>query len=313
MTRSLLKKVVQITLLTVLALLVTTTSAWAKPSLKVVTSTSDLAAIVAAVGGERVEVTSLAKPTEDPHYVDPRPSHALKLNKADLLVVNGLQLEIGWLPGLIVQARNEAIQQGSQGYLDASTVVELLQVPTQAIDRSQGDVHPGGNPHYTPDPRRGKVIARALSKRLAALDPKGKSYYEGRLGELEEALDEVSERYQKKFAALPAEKRRVVTYHASTIYISDWLGLKELIQVEPKPGISPNPKHIARVLTTMREQGARVIFQESFYPSKASAQLAELAKGEVVLIAGGTDITSGESYVQRVEKMAQAIYAAVSR
>lgn len=304
-------------LLVLVATLLWTTQAMAK-TIKVVTSTPDLAALTVAVGGERVKVTSLARHTEDPHYVDAKPSHVIKLNKADLLLVNGLELEVGWLPGLITQARNEAILPGASGsgvsgYLDASTVVELMQVPTQAIDRSQGDVHPGGNPHYLHDPRRALVVADAITTRLIKLDPKGKEAYAKNLKTFKKDLNEAMEGIDKKFSTLSSDKKKVVTYHASTIYISDWLGLTEVIQVEPKPGIAPTPKHVARVLKAMRSHTARVIFQESYYPRKTSNKLAELAKGEVVVIAGGTDISDGETYIARTKAMADAIYAALSR
>lgn len=280
--------------------------------LKIVATTPDLAALALAIGDTHVEVTALASATEDPHYVDPRPSHVLKLNKADLLVVNGLELEVGWLPGLVVQARNKNIQQGAQGYFDASTVVELLQVPTIAIDRAQGDIHPGGNPHYTHDPRRARDIVKALAKRLAKLDPAHEDDYAANARNLVKQLEELADDYQKKFAKLSSTQRQVVTYHASTIYISDWLGLDEVMQVEPKPGIAPNPKHVAAVLKTMRTREVRLIFQESYYPKKASKKLAQLAKGELVVIAGATRIDKGETYIERVQKMADAILKAAS-
>lgn len=280
---------------------------------KIVATTPDLAALALAIGKEHVEVTALASPTEDPHYVDPRPSHVLKLNKADLLLVNGLELEVGWLPELVVQARNKKIQQGAPGYFDASTVVKLLQVPTTAIDRAQGDIHPGGNPHYTHDPRRARDIVIALSKRLAELDPAHEDDYASNAKELSTKLEEVATSYQEKFSKLSKTQRQVVTYHASTIYISDWLGLDEVMQVEPKPGIAPNPKHIAAVLKTMRTREIRLIFQESFYPKKASKKLAQLASGELVVIAGGTRIDKGETYIERVTKMADAIFEAASK
>ncbi len=297
-----------------LAIVLFAHSAWAKgKKIRVVTSTPDLAAITMAIGGEHVEVTSLARHTEDPHYVDPRPSHIVKLNKADLLVVNGLELEVGWLPGLVVQARNKNIQAGAQGYLDASSVVKLLQVPTQAIDRSQGDIHPGGNPHFTYDPRRALNIAAAVEKKLAALDPDHKKDYAKNNESFSSDLGTVIKTYEDKFAKLSSEQKQVVTYHASTIYISDWLGLKEVMQVEPKPGIAPNPKHIATVLTAMRKQNVHLIFQESFYPKKASQKLAQLAKGDLVVIPGGTNVSDGQTYIKRIKTMADAIYKAASK
>ena len=280
---------------------------------KIVATTTDLAAVAAEVGGEHATVAALARASEDPHYVDAKPSHIVKLNKADLLVLNGLELEVGWLPNLIERARNNKINVGASGYFDASTAVSLLQVPTGKIERSMGDVHPGGNPHFMIDPRRGAKVALALGERLARVDPKHDAYYRKRAAAFSARLDAMAKKQTARFASLPADKRDVVTYHASTIYLSDWLGLTELIQVEPKPGIAPNPKHLARVLGTMRENQCKVIFQEEYYPQKSSAKLAELAKGELVVIAGGTPgYTSKNAYEARIEKVADKIYAVLS-
>lgn len=288
-------------------------AAWAAGKVKVVCTLPDLAAIASAVGGDRVVVTALARPSEDPHYVDARPSHIIKLNKADLLVVNGLQLEVGWLPNLLTRARNGKIQPGAPGYLDASTVVDLMQIPTMRIDRSMGDIHPGGNPHYTFDPRRAISIARAVGGVLARIDPSSSAQYEARAAAFIAQLEALARKHRARFAKLPADRRRVVTYHASTIYLTDWLGLTEVIQVEPKPGIAPNPQHVARVLKTMRARGAKVIIQEEFYPRKVSAKLTELAGGELVVIQGGARVGDGQTYVQRIDAMAEKIHAAFKK
>jgi len=281
---------------------------------KIVATTTDLAAISAEVGGDLVTVAALARATEDPHYVDARPSHIVKLNKADLLVLNGLELEVGWLPNLIERARNSKINVGSTGYFDASTAVSLMQVPSIKVERSMGDVHPGGNPHFLIDPRRGADVASALGERLARVDPKHAAEYRKRAKALSARLSKMAKEQRARFDKLSPAQRRVVTYHASTIYLSDWLGLTELIQVEPKPGIPPNPKHLARVLGLMREKSCDVIFQEEYYPQKSSAKLAELAKGSLVIIAGGTaDYTAARAYEKRLQKVADQIHATLSK
>ena len=154
----------------------------AQAKLRVVTSLQDLASIADAIGGERVETFALAKGYQDPHFVDAKPSFILKLSRADLLIVAGLELEIGYLPPLIDQSRNERIHPGSPGYLDASTGCDILQRPTQAVTRAMGDVHPYGNPHYWTDPENGRVIARAIAAKFIELDPAGKATYDARLG-----------------------------------------------------------------------------------------------------------------------------------
>src|SRR5688572_16539722 len=166
----------------------------AEASARVVATTPDLAALVRAVGGDLVEVTSLSSASQDPHYVDPRPSLLIPLSKADLLVVNGLQLEAGWLPPLVTNARNTRIQPGSDGYLDASQYVQKLEVPASA-DRSQGDIHPGGNPHFTFDPRAAKHVVAAIAERLARIDPDHAGDYRESSAAFTAELDRIAEKW----------------------------------------------------------------------------------------------------------------------
>lgn len=274
----------------------------------VVATLPDLGALARAVGGDRVQVTVLASPAEDPHYVDPRPSFILALNKADLLLLNGMQLEAGWLAPLLVQARNGRIQAGAPGYLDASTVVQPIEVPA-TVDRAQGDIHPGGNPHFLFDPRAAQPIARLIGQRLAAVDPPNAALYQARAEAVATELKGLAEAQRARFAALPVEKRRVVAYHRSLGYLVQWLGLTQVQTVEPKPGIPPNPAHTAQVLQTMKATGARVILQESYYPARVSKTLARLVKGEVLQLAGGTP--KGGRYVDRIKALTDAIHAAL--
>ena len=294
-----------------LIVLLASSMAFGAGKLKVVATLPDLGAIAAHVGGEHVEVAVLARPTQDPHYVDAKPSHIVKLNQADLLALNGLELEVGWLPGLVERARNPKINPGAAGYFDASTAAKLLQVPGTKIDRGMGDVHPGGNPHYLLDPRRGADIARALAARMGRVDAAHAALYRARGEELAARLDALAAGQQARFAALPESSRRVVSYHASTIYLTQWLGLEEIIQVEPKPGIAPNPKHLALVLTTMRSKSCSVIIQETYYPQKSSAKLAELAKGKLVILEGGASSLQPGAYEARITRLADALYAAL--
>ena len=294
-------------LVTLLVLLVPLDAA----ALSVVATLPDLGAIAKTVGGAAVEVTVLASGKQDPHYVDPRPSLMLPLRRADLLLVNGLQLEQGWLPPLIQGARNASIQVGTQGYLDASFFVQRLQVPTTRVSRAMGDVHPGGNPHFTHDPRQGARIATAIGRRMAQLDPAHAKGYIARAKALSTRLAKLVATQRARFAKLPASKRKLVSYHRSLGYLYQWLQLTEVATIEPRPGIPPSPGHTAKVMTTMRQTGVRVIAQESFYPRRVSQTLTRLVKGSVVVLPGGAK--PGETYEARARRTAEVLHAALSR
>jgi zinc/manganese transport system substrate-binding protein len=283
----------------------------AQAKVKVTATLPDLAAIAMAVGGDEVEVTSLASPKIDPHYVDPRPSLVIQLARADLLILNGLELEASWLDPLLTQSRNARIQSGAPGYLDASTLVELMQVPGRRIDRSMGDLHPGGNPHFTFDPRRGASIAVGVGERLAAIDPSKAETYRTRANAYAGKLLALASEQAARFRALPDDKRRVVAYHRSLAYLEDWLGLEEVITVEPKPGIPPDPGHVARVLKTMKAKSVNVIVQESYYPANTSRTLAKLTKGHLVVLDGGTELAKGDTYEARVRRLADSLFGAI--
>ncbi|MFN7131832.1 MAG: metal ABC transporter substrate-binding protein [Myxococcales bacterium] len=281
-----------------LSLLLLPTSAQA---LNVVATTPDLAAIAKEIGGAHARVTALALPTQDPHFVDARPSLVLEVNKADLLLVVGLELEVGWLPTLITGSRNGRIQQGSRGYLDCSQYVKLLDVPKQKIDRSMGDVHAGGNPHYTYDPRAVVNVARGIAARMGEFDPEHRADYEKNLADFLTRLEAAREGWEKRLA--PWRGQPIVAYHMSWSYVADWLGLKQIAFLEPKPGIPPNPTHVAMVLTLARKNAVKVLVQEEFYPDTASALVAGKIPAALVKVPGGTDFRGGQSYLQFIETM----------
>ncbi|MFT3771398.1 MAG: metal ABC transporter substrate-binding protein [Minicystis sp.] len=283
----------------------------AEAAVLVVTTTPDLAAIARQVGGPRVEVESLALPTQDPHFVDARPNLALRLNKADLLVLQGLSLEVGWLPVLLTGARNPKIQPGAAGYLDASTVISPLEVPSGEVTRAQGDIHPGGNPHYLQDPRNGAKVGRAIADQLGKIDPADAAGYEERAGRLEKEATGLAARLAEKAATLDASRRKVVVYHRSWTYLERWLGLNEIGAVEPKPGIPPDPGHVAALLAAMRSQGARAILAESYYPQTTTRLLAEKSGAALVILPGGAG--DHETYLGHVQQVAERILAALSR
>ena len=276
---------------------------------KVVATTPTLGALAREVAGPGSSVTVLASPKQDPHYVDPRPDLVLVLNDADLLVANGLDLEVGWLPTLQRGARNPRIQPGAAGFLDASTLVEKLDVP-QAVDRAMGDIHPGGNPHYLLDPRAAAKVARGLGERLAAVDPGGAEGYRARASAAASGLEALAAAQAARFAALPEARRTVVAYHRSLPYLASWLGLTIAVEIEPKPGIPPDPAHVARVLQTMRARGVKVILQEAYYPSSTSKTLAHLGAAKLVLLPGGA--AEGESAAAHYQALADELYRALA-
>lgn len=299
-------------LLLALALWLLPTLALAAP-LQVVATLPTLAAIAKEVGGPDVQVKALLSPNQDPHYADARPSIILELSKADVLLQNGLELEVGWLPNLVRQSRNAKIQQGAPGWCDVSIFAPLLQVPQVKVDRSMGDIHPGGNPHFLWDPRAGARIAEGLGKVFARIDPAHAVDYQSRANAFAAKVRALATAERARFASLPAAKRQLVVYHDSLIYLVDWLGLQQVATVEPRPGIPPSPSHVATVLQRMRAAGATTIAQEAFYPRNVSQQLATLAKAQLVVLPGGTRFADGESYEQHVRALSSALYAAVSR
>lgn len=281
--------------------------------LRVVATVPDLAAIAREVGGELVDVQSLSSANQDPHYVDPRPSYVVQLNRADALIAVGMELEIGWLPRLQVQARNPNIGAGGRGFVDASRFVEPREATGGKVDRSQGDVHAEGNPHYLYDPRAGARVARGLAERLAALDAEHAATYRERAARFADELERFAAREAERFRALPPAKRQVVSYHRSLPYMLDWLALTEVAELEPKPGVPPNPSHVAGVLATMRRTGTKVIIQEAHHPTSTSATVAKLAGARLVVITGGTELEAGQTYLGHVERVAKEIYDALAQ
>lgn len=288
-------------------------SSEAVAAVKVVATLPSLASLAASVGQQYVEVESLAAATEDPHYVDARPNLVIKLNKAELLISNGLELEVGWLPSLVATARNPRISAGGAGLLEAASVVQRLEVPAGKIDRAQGDIHPGGNPHFLFDPRACAAVAGAIGEKLASIDAPHAATYRANASALQQSLLSLAAAQQQRFAALKAEQRRVTSYHRSLTYLNSWLGLQEVITVEPRPGIAPDPGHLSKVVSTMRSQGVKVILQEEFYPSNNSQTVANLVKGSVVILPGGASFSKGETCQAWLTRVADAVYQGLSR
>ena len=244
--------------------LVLATPLWAK--VHVVSSLQDFASIADSIGGDRVETTSLARGYQDPHFVDAKPSFIVKMSRADLLIVAGLELEIGYLPPLIDQSRNDKIHPGSVGYLDASVGCDILQRPTTQITRAMGDVHPYGNPHYWTDPDNGRVIARAIAAKLSELDPAGKATFEKNLAAFETKLAEKQREWDAKVA--PYAGTKIVTFHDSWPNFAKHFKLVVAGHVEPKPGIPPTPSHTLEIINLIKTEKIPVILVEPYFDLK---------------------------------------------
>ncbi|HEX9943162.1 MAG TPA: metal ABC transporter substrate-binding protein [Thermoanaerobaculia bacterium] len=261
----------------------------AEAKLRVVTSLQDFASIAQSVGGDRVDTFALAKGYQDPHFVDAKPSFVLQLSRADLLIVAGLELEIGYLPPLIDQSRNNKIRPGNPGYLDASAGCEILQRPTTQVTRAMGDVHPFGNPHYWTDPNNGRVIARAIAARLSQLDPVGSAVYQRNLAAFEARLTQKQAEWRAKMA--PYAGARVVTFHNSWPNFAKAFKLNVVGHIEPKPGIPPTPSHTLEIINLIQAQKVPVILVEPYFDKKTPNYIAGKTGAAVVTLypsVGGT-------------------------
>ena len=240
--------------------------AYAQGKLTVMTTTEDLASIAREVGGERIAVDAMARGYQDPHFVEAKPSFILKLQKADLLIAVGRELEIGWLPPLVQQSRNSRIQPGAAGYLDASLGALILEIPAGQVTRAMGDVHPLGNPHYWMDPENGKRVGKEIADKLAELRPGDKAYFEQRLADFTTRLDAA----EKRWLALmtPYKGTKVVTYHRSFPNFAERFGLDIVGYVEPRPGIPPTPQHTLDLMNEIKRQNVKIILVEPYFDLK---------------------------------------------
>jgi zinc/manganese transport system substrate-binding protein len=252
----------------------------AAAKVRVVTSIETLASLARLVGGDRVSVQALGKGYADPHFIEPKLNLVTVLNQADLLAYVGLDLEIGWLPPLVTQSRNPRIQAGAPGNLDCSTVIPVLDVPTEKVDRSMGDIHPRGNPHYWIPPENGLRIAQELAARLKQIDPAGAAAYDAGLTRFRQELARRTSGWRDKAAPLRGQK--VVTYHKSWGYVSAWLGLVEVGYIEPKPGVPPSPQHLANLIAYMKREGVGKVLVEMFYPRRTADMVAARAGSKLL-------------------------------
>ena len=251
--------------------------------IKIVTSTADLESLAKEIGGDYVTTTSIAKPTEDPHFVDAKPSFVVKLNKADLFIESGMELEIGWLRNLVIGARNKNILPGQSGYILAAKGINPLEIPDPSIsDRSMGDVHSMGNPHFTLDPLNGMTIARQISERFCNIDPANCSYYEGNYNAFIEKLKIKLAEWEKKLA--PFRGTKVVTYHKTYSYFAKRFNLDVVGTLEPKPGIPPSPTHINELIPMMKREGVKLIIVEPFRERRTSEFVADKTGATIIAL-----------------------------
>jgi len=283
--------------------------AWGK--LNVVATTSEYAALASAVGGDRVGVTTIAKPTEDPHFVDARPSHIVALNHADALIEGGAELEVGWLPPLLDGARNPKIASGAPGRIVASEGVQLLDIPA-AADRSQGDVHVAGNPHFMLDPLNARHVAEHIAAAFSALDAAGASTYAANLATFTGALDAKMQAWTAALA--PFAGREIVTYHPTWRYFANRFKLRAETFLEPKPGIPPSPPHLAEVIQKMAANNIKVVLVEPYQPHKTAESVASHNGATVVDVCqfpGGIEGTAGD-YIKLLDVVVDRLSKALA-
>lgn len=248
----------------------------------IVTTTTDSAAIARAVGGGHVVAESLTPGTRDPHYAEARPSMIRRVYDADLLILIGAELEVGWLPAVLQSARNPDVQPGNLGFLDLSRYVRLLDVPTGPVDRSMGDVHAFGNPHYWLDPRNGVRMARAIADRLAEIDPGNAADYRARLTDFEERMGAKMQEWWG--ATEPLRGEPAISYHTSFRYLEDAFGFEIVDQIEPKPGIAPSAGHLAKLIDTVEGRDIDLLIMEPYYEQRSARYLNEATGITVAVI-----------------------------
>jgi zinc/manganese transport system substrate-binding protein len=269
----------------------------ADAQLKVVTSTTDLYDIAREVGGNKITASHIGEGYQDPHFIEAKPSFVLQLRNADVWAFVGLDLEIGWMPLLLDGARNPKIRQGGSGYLDASTAVPILDRPQGNVDRSMGDVHPLGNPHYWLDPENGRRIARLFRAKFTQLDPANAATYDANEKSFEARLNAAEKGWQSDLATIKGKP--VVAWHTSWRYFAEYNGMNIVAFMEPKPGVPPSPAHLYEVIQTVKRTGAKAIVMEPFYDRKVADLVAKQTGIKVLILppsVGG--VKGNDDYIQ---------------
>ena len=281
----------------------------AQAKLNVVATLADYAAVAREIGGDKVEVTSMAKPTEDPHFVDARPSFVVKLRTADVLIEGGAELEVGWLPPLLQNARNEKIENGKPGRVVTSRGIRLLDVPA-TLSRAAGDVHASGNPHFMVDPIIAKAVAQHIAQSFAALDPANAATYQANYTKFEAAIDAKLQEWGR--ALLPYKGQPLAAYHDSWVYFAHRFGFMIETFLEPKPGIPPSPSHLAEVIAKMKAEHVKAILVEPFQNRKIAEKVASSTGAHVVDAAQFPGaLPNTDSYIAHMDELVARVAAAL--
>ena len=281
----------------------------AEAKLNVVATLPDFGALAREIGGDKVEVTVMAKPTEDPHFVDARPSFVVQLRTADVLIEGGAELEIGWLPPLLQNARNPKIEVGKPGRVVASQGMRLMNVPAN-VTRAAGDVHALGNPHFMTDPIIAKAVAQHIAQSFSAVDSVNAASYDANYKKFEATINAKLQEWGA--ALLPFKGQNVVAYHDSWPYFAHRFGVKIDIFLEPKPGIPPSPSHLAEVIDQMKAQKIKAIIVEPFQDRKVAEKVASATGAKVVEFCqfpGGLPGT--DRYVKLIDALVSRLAAAL--
>jgi zinc/manganese transport system substrate-binding protein len=281
----------------------------AHAKLKVVATLPDLASVAHEVGGDKVDVSSMAKATEDSHFVDARPSFVVQLRDADVLIDGGAELEIGWLPPLLQNARNPKIEVGKPGRVQASQGIRLMNIPTNAT-RAAGDVHALGNPHFVVDPIIAKTVALHIAQAFSAIDAPNAAAYDANYKKFEATINAKLQEWGT--AMLPFKGQNVVAYHDSWVYFAHRFGLNIDTFLEPKPGIPPSPSHLAEVIEKMKAQKIKAIIVEPYHNRKIAEKVAESTGAKVVDFAQFPGaLPNTDTYVQLIDALVNRLAAAL--
>ena len=266
------------------SLLAATLGIFALPSfaaLNILACEPEWGALAHELGGAKVSIYDATNAYQDPHHIQAKPSLLARARNADMVVCTGAQLEIGWLPILQQQAGNSKIQAGQPGYFEAAIYVRMLDVPS-TLDRSLGDVHPGGNPHIQTDPHNIGLVAAGMSKRLAEIDPANGAFYQGNYKTFIERWNAAMLNWEKQ--AAPLKGMNIVVHHKAFVYLENWLGLREVAALEPKPGVEPTAAHLAEVLAQLQRQPAKAVIRAAYGDGRGSEWLAERAKIPAIVL-----------------------------
>ena len=293
-----------------LALATFVVAAPAHAQLKVVTSTTDLYDIAKAVGGDKITAAHIGEGFQDPHFIEAKPSFVLQMRNADVWAYVGLELEIGWMPLLLDGARNPKINTGGTGHVDVSRVIPVLDVPSGQVDRSMGDVHPAGNPHYWLDPENGRRIAQLFAKKFSELDAKNAAAYQANEKAFEAKLNAAEAAWKANLASIKGKP--VVVWHTSWRYFAEYTGMKIVEYMEPKPGVPPSPAHLLEVVRAIKASGAKAIIMEPFYDRKMADLVSRQTGAQVLIVPPSVGAAPGiTDYVTLMQKDIAQVAAAV--